>query len=417
MPLPSPHALRLLTLLGVGLLGVGSSTTRGAEIQILVEAGPHRRDATPVSFTIPTGVRPSQAWELRATDGSSRPLQFTEGQAWFIETNLPAGESRTYQLQRSRRGARNQPEAVTSTWDNHDLEVRFDGQPVFRYLAHEGHLPRTNIPPIYRRGGYFHPVFTPSGRRVTDDYPPNHVHHHGVWSAWTKTRFQGRSPDFWNMGQGKGRVDFAGFDRVQAGPVFARMEARQVHTDTLVTPAVQVLEEVWRATAYAIRLPEGPPVHLFDLESSQRLLTEHPLELPKYYYGGLGFRGPWAWNGATNALYLDANGVTDRIAGNGTRARWYWIGGQVDGSLAGIAVLGHPGNFRAPQPLRVHPTEPFVCWAPSHLADASIQPGKPLVSQYRFVTFDGPPDAARLERLWADFAEPPSVRVLPTASE
>ena len=36
----------------------------------------------------------------------------------------------------------------------------------------------------------------------------------------------------------------------------------------------------------------------------------------------------------------------------------------VDGALAGLAALVHPENFRAPQPVRVHPNEPFVCIAP-----------------------------------------------------
>ena len=64
------------------------------------------------------------------------------------------------------------------------------------YQAEPGEFPRANIKEAFRRGGYLHPIHAPNGRVVTDDFPPNHIHHHGVWWAWTKTEFQGRQPDF-----------------------------------------------------------------------------------------------------------------------------------------------------------------------------------------------------------------------------
>ena len=385
----------------------------GADLGIVVDAGPHDRESTPIHFTAPAALSTHQSWELRATDGTTRPIQWFHGEAWFLESDLRAGTSRSYRIEPANNPSANQTNALASAWVGKNLELRFSGNPVLQYLAHAGQRPRNNIEPIYERGGYLHPVRTPSGRVVTDDYPANHIHHHGIWSAWTKTRFDGRTPDFWNMGQGKGRVDFSRFDGLHIGPVLAGFEARQVQIDTGVSPPVRVLEDSWCTAVYPVRLSKGPPLHVFDVQSEQRLLTEKPLELPKYYYGGLGFRGPWNWNGEANMAYLDSNGVTNRVTANGTRARWYWVGGTVDGALAGIAVLGHPANFRAPEPLRVHPKEPFVCWAPSHLGDWALEPGKAHVARYRFVVFDGAPDAGMLNRLWADFAEPPVVRVEP----
>lgn len=398
------HSLILAALVPWAVIGASLP-------EITVEAGSYPRQSTLVHFPAPSGLSTNRSWQLRAADGSTRPLQLTDGEAWFVETNLPALTSRTYRIERAGRASRRESYRPSARWVGQDVELSLGGHAVLRYLAHEGRLPRTNIAEVYRRGGYLHPVCTPSGRIVTDDYALNHIHHHGIWAAWTKTRFEGRTPDFWNMGEGKGRVDFARFDDLQVGAVFARLEARQVFTDTLAAPPVQVLEDAWAVTVYPVRLPAGPPIHVFDLRSEQRLLTPHPLELPKYFYGGMGFRGPWNWNGASSMSYLDSNGVTNRVAANGTQVRWYWVGGTVDGSLAGIAVLGHPDNYRSPQPVRVHPTEPFLCWAPSNLGDWSLQPGTPYLSQYRFVAFDGPANPDLLERLWADFAEPPLVRV------
>ncbi len=407
-PLPIRPALLAFTL---ALAHTLATSAHGAVPEIVVDAGPHARESALAGFNPPDGIRTDQSWELRAADGSVRTLQFADGHAWFIETKLPAGATRRYQLHPSQGASPRDPQATSTAWIERDLEVRVDGRPVLRYLAHEGRRPRPEIPPIFERGGYLHPVLTPSGRIVTDDYPANHVHHHGIWAAWTKTLFDGRAPDFWNMGEGKARVDFLGFDGFDSGPVLSRFSGRQVYLDTLVSPPVRVLEDTWQVTVVPIRLPDAPPFHLFDLRSEQRIVAAQALELPKYYYGGVGLRGPWNWNGKANARYLDSNGVTNRVTANETRARWYWLGGQVTGELAGIAVLGHPENFRAPQPLRVHPNEPFVCWAPSQGGDWSIQPGSPYVSRYRYVAFDGEPDPGLLDRLWSDFAEPPTVQL------
>jgi hypothetical protein len=88
------------------------------------------------------------------------------------------------------------------------------------------------------------------------------------------------------------------------------------------------------------------------------------------------------------------------------------MGGVLDGALTGIAILGHPDNVRAPQPQRIHPTEPFLNFAPQQAGDVEILPGKPLTLRYRFVVVDGPPDRANLDRLWNDYAHPPRVSMI-----
>ena len=61
--------------------------------------------------------------------------------------------------------------------------------------------------------------------------------------------------------------------------------------------------------------------------------------------------------------------------------------------------------------MRLHPTEPFFCFTPSQLGDWEIAPGKPFVSHYRFIIADGPPDKTELNRLWKDYAHPPSAKI------
>jgi hypothetical protein len=138
------------------------------------------------------------------------------------------------------------------------------------------------------------------------------------------------------------------------------------------------------------------------------------VKLPQYRYGGIGLRGNWAWNGKDKLNFLNSEGMTDRSKGdkNETVGRWAHMGGVLDGALTGIAILGHPDNVRAPQPQRIHPTEPFLNFAPQQAGDVEILPGKPLTLRYRFVVVDGPPDRANLDRLWNDYAHPPRVSMI-----
>jgi hypothetical protein len=40
------------------------------------------------------------------------------------------------------------------------------------------------------------------------------------------------------------------------------------------------------------------------------------------------------------------------------------------------------------------------------IGDWKIEAGKPYVSRYRFIVYDGAPDKAELDRLWNDYANP-----------
>lgn len=276
------------------------------------------------------------------------------------------------------------------------------------YQAASGPLPRADIPNQFRRGGYVQNLLSPSGLRVNDDFPTNHVHHHGIWSPWTKTKFEGREPDFWNMGDKKGRVDFIAVDARWSGPVHAGIRSRHDMIDMLAKPEKTALHETWDLRTYSLH---DSSLRIADLVIEQTCATAAPLELPEYRYGGLGFRGNGSWNGAANCFFLTSEGITNRVTAHATRARWCWIGGYVDGRLTGLVIMDHPQNFRFPQPMRIHPDEPFFCYAPPLLGDFSITPEQPYRARYRLVTLDGYPDSDRINRLWDDFAAPATARV------
>lgn len=368
-------------------------------------AGVDRR-ATVVSFSLP--VSPTrEAYHLEPPSGASRPLQVGPNRAWFVVERLGADEERTYQIRAGQASSDN----IGLQHRDKTVDVSINGTPVFRYWTEPRPTPHPDIESIYERGGYLHPVRTPSGRVITGDYPLDHKHHHGIWSAWTNTEFRGREPDFWNMGGGTGTVEPMALDSTWSGPVQAGLQARHRYIDLSAAEPVTALFESWTLRVYQLPTPESATSYrMFDLRVEQTTASASPLALPTYHYGGVAVRGPEAWHGAENSHFRTSTG-RDRSDGNETRARWNYFGGSVEGSPAGIAMLGHPDNFRAPQPLRLHPEMPYFTFAPSQLGLWTISPGHPYEARYRFVTFDGHPDPDVLDRLWADYAYPPAVTV------
>jgi len=371
----------------------------------VVDAGEVDRYNSVVSFDWPESLSRHDAG-LYDAQGEELAVQYYDKRGWFILGELQSGAQASFVLKSK---TSSDFETIESSFrDNGAVGFSLDGSMVLQYNSAETDLPRKNIKKKFKRGGYIHPVMTPSGITVTDDYPRNHTHHHGIWAAWTKTEFDGREPDFWNMGNRSGTVIPAGLDTTWAGPVLAGTKSKHVYVDLSADEPVDVLNESWEINVFSIPTEGAKPYYLFDLHVLHETATEKPLHLPEYRYGGIGFRGHWDWNGAKKTFFLTSEGK-DRSNGHATRADWCHIGGLVDGSLAGLAILSHPDNFRHPQPMRIHPTEPFFNWAPSQAGDWSITPDQPYKVTYRFVVMDGEPDSALYDRLWQDFATPPSV--------
>jgi Family of unknown function (DUF6807) len=370
---------------------------------LTVEAGRFDRSDVVVSFPVSGGIDGKST--LRDESGKTTALQVEAGQASFVLADLKAGKSKQYRIVPSNSSEMR----VKATADERLLRVTSGADKIFDFRL-QRELPEPAIKAAFKRAGYMHPVYSPSGRVVTDDYPSDHYHQHGIMFAWTKTEFEGRHPDFWNMGDGTGSVEFDGIGNSWSGPVHAGFTARLRYVDLSAPKPVNVLNEVWSVHVYALQ--SGPKPHTaFDIVSTQRTAGNSPLLLPDYRYGGMAVRGHRNWRTKENVTFLTSEGK-DRLGGDDTQARWCAIFGQVDGALAGIAMLGHPDNFRAPQPLRIHPNDPYFNFSPSKRGDWKIDPGKPYVSRYRFVAFDGPADSAELDRLWNDYANPPKVSLL-----
>lgn len=266
------------------------------------------------------------------------------------------------------------------------------------------------VKPEFSKSGFIHPLTSPSGQVLTRIQPPDHYHHYGIWGPWTKTTIEGREVDFWNLGDGKGRVDFDRILSQKTNSKYSELVIRQNHMDLLAPKGPQLaLEEdlsirVWNK--------EGER-YLVDYSTTISTPLKSSVLLEAYRYGGgIGFRATEKWD-HTNSTILTSEG-NDRKTADGTFAKWLIVQGEssAPSGQSGILFLSHPANRSHPEPMRVWPEDSnegkenvFVEFCPIRHESWEIQPGKKYTLHYRMVVFDGNMTAAEAEEFWKSFSK------------
>lgn len=395
----------------------GTGGTSGVSLgSIQVDAGALARDHSVVTFSLPTAAGKKNV-VLKDSTGNQLPLQVdAQGKATFILPTLAAGAQATYTVEEV--GA-DLPDGIGPTQGTDmQMHIKQGDTERFRWMLVPDNF--ANKPANDVRAGYIYPLYTPSGLQVAGDYGEDHPHMHGIWSAWTLTTYKNRKVDFWNGYDNSGHVDLEQVTGAWSGPVHAGLSATLKHEAlTGVPPNMvmreKVMSETWVVTVYKTHEDAATPYYFFDIDSKQEVVTAEKLVIEEYHYGGFGYRSNIAWDAARGSV-LTSEGLSRANGADGSRAKWCASYGPIEGRNGGFAGLSHPTNFRHPQGLRVHPTNPFWSFTPVTAAGGGrfeIVPGTPYVSKYRVVVFDGNADAALLNRLWDDFATPPTVTVLP----
>jgi len=260
---------------------------------------------------------------------------------------------------------------------------------------------------IYRRSGCLHPVCSPSGQTVTAMYAKDHPHQQGIFSAWVRTTYQEETLDFWNLAAGTGRVLHENVVAIQEEEGRVGFEVDLIHRKE-TEPKVDILRERWKVTAY----PTDGTFRCFDLEATQSAITDQPLRVNEYHYGGFAVRGlsRWVTGGKDEAQkepepsgFLNNLG-SDRKEGNHQHAKWVSMWGEVDGKPVSITVLSHPSNFRFPQAARLHPGKPYFCYARCVDGEFVIDRDHPYQARYRYLVTDAMPDRKWLDQQWKQWA-------------
>ena len=398
---------RLLNTLLFGLLLISCQLLQATTIKI--EAGQYDRVGVPVRCPIPEGIPQNHPFILIANDTNERvPAQIDKSSdkpmiTWMLEQPLYSGQSRSYRIVLVD-GIPKRIQLVTTEEAEGAIKVRIGEKPVLEYNVDIRPSPDPNQP-FYERSGFIHPVYDTAGNVLTDDFPPDHYHQHGIMFPYKKTLFRNEFVNFWEQSAKLGDVFHSEVTGTVTGPVFGGFITRLNHvafpkTDKQAT----ALKEAWKVQVY-----KSEDVFLVDFTSRQQCATDHPLIVQENHYGGFAIRGRRGWNDGGDFLTSEEK---SRSNGNHTRPNWVDIHGPVpsenpiSASHSGIAIICHPENFRAPQPVRLHPSMPYFCFSPMVLGEFRIEPNKPLISRYRLVIHQDKAKPDEINRFYNDFAHP-----------
>jgi hypothetical protein len=375
--------------------------------EVIIEVSAAKHTPRDVQVHLSKPLSPSVTYQLKNTaTGHVVPAQLLDSTTlvFMLETPLAPGTTRSYVLTTTNKKFK---PAVKIEPQQNGLLVKVKNKPVFFYHTKEA-MPPADSPAYYRRSGFIHPLYSPDGNVLTDDFPAGHAHQHGIFLTWVNTTFRGQKVDFWNQHQKTGTVEHVEVLEVKEGPVFSRIKTKLRHVSLAHGP---VLEETWTLTIYPLSAE-----FMFDLESEQVNITSDTLFINKYHYGGLAFRGSKEWNRHDKVYFknnwqiLTSEGK-DTTNANHSHARWVDASGKLNGKVNGLTIFSAGDNFRYPQAIRVHPDMPYWCFAPMVDSAFTLTPGKPYRSKYRFFVHSGTATVPVREMLAEDWQQQPIGRI------
>ncbi|MBH53858.1 MAG: hypothetical protein CMI18_05865 [Opitutaceae bacterium] len=286
--------------------------------------------------------------------------------------------------------------AVTSEQSDGQITLLNKGEPVLTYHMDTA-VPPDGVEKHYKRSGFIHPLYSPNGKILTDDFPIGHVHQHAVFSAWTRATFKHEVVDFWNQHAQLGTANHVELESVEEDSFSAKIQQVSLKNG----PAI---DEKWN-----VSVSPSPSPFIIDIKIEQKCATNDEIYFHPYHYGGFGFRGSAHWSSEDKERYegsmhvLTSEGIVDVESSNHTRPNWIAVYGKIHGKHAGFVVMNHPSNFRSPQPIRVHPRMPYFVFTPPVSGSFILKPGFTYSAQYRIVTFDGTPDEKKIEKWYRDY--------------
>lgn len=359
---------------------------------------PHCGVALHVAVGLPDGTSPAagSAWQLvgdaledTALSAQLMPTMAQDGtvderQLTLAATIPPAtpAQARRFILQALPK--KSSPKYPFTFVDVDDASVKLvDGdRPVFVY--NHGAIARTDIPENdcrRKRSCYLHPVWGLNGEVLTDDFPKDHYHHHGLFWAWPHVTIAGKEHDLWSQAtngvagvNGDIQNKFVRWLCRGVGPAAAVLA---VENGWFVGEKKVMIERVWLRT-YAVSentrsldlefvwIPVGDPVTLRGSDGS---------------YGGVSMR--FAVGSPKDAVITVPSGIQQEDAGS-VRLPWAdmtysFAGGD---SRSGAAIFVAPSHLDYPPAWLLRHYGPLcVSWPGT--TERTFQPNMPIRLNYR----------------------------------
>ncbi|MGA2618112.1 MAG: DUF6807 family protein [Thermoguttaceae bacterium] len=202
--------------------------------------------------------------------------------------------------------------------------------------------------PAFNRANFFHPLVTPAGVTVSDDAPPDHLHHRGLFLSFTEVTWSGNAQrlkgNFWH-GDPAAKVAPGKVLYARGGPVCA---AIAVSHDFMIG-ARAVLEQDVIARAARV----SPRVNVLDVEYRITALGGDVVLGPNFY-SCLQLRGAAAFNRPDLVFsyddgkpHRDVDHRFDPPPEEPPLSRWIDETGLVEAKPVGAAVAIHPSTAKS----------------------------------------------------------------------
>jgi hypothetical protein len=289
------------------------------------------------------------------------------------------------------------------------IEIRDNGKLVFGWQSAPIKKPRGG--PEFAGSAFIHPLCTPSGFKLTDAQPSDHLHHFGVWWPWKFLSTDGRKFNTWELQvkQGRHAAVSATVTSKSADEVVLKLVNQSEIKTTADTKYQPVITE--QTTLRFARL--GKDAYVLDLTIRQEPVKGKNVEVIKYRYSGFSWRGTPDFKKANSQM--QTSGGHNRDTANGQTARWAMVSGDVPSGVqkekATILIMSAaPKNGGTPERLRVWNSKvgtdaQFINFNPVVETTQTMDTQHPGVSsrKYRLILADRaikPTEAKQLWQVW-----------------
>jgi hypothetical protein len=407
---PRLYTLSLAISIGTIARLVGLSNAFAADNPSIVMTTPSCDTTIHVSPAIPQdafqdGFETCRLVEIDRSDPANLvdcvPAINTDGmpdsKSGLLLASIPPGSGsdsvRRFRIDSAKTEPRRQDSTVFQFDDenNRSLGLRESDSPVLVY--NYGIIENAIAPATYRRSSYLHPIHGLDGEVLTDDFPPDHFHHRGLFWAWPHVRVAEHETSLWAL-QGV-RCEFSRWLFRHAGRAAAVLG---VENGWHLGDSQIMIERVW-LRIYRVAERDGARAIDVDLYWTA---TDLPVVLwgaEDKSYGGLSMRfGP-----RKDTLITTPDGVAKEDL-NLTCLPWADLSGLFSGATkpSGIAVFIESTHPDYP-PMWITRHYGFLGVGWPGVTPATLQPGRTVHLGYRIWIHRGQGQADAIKHIYQSY--------------
>ena len=275
------------------------------------------------------------------------------------------------------------------------LTVLDAGKKVLSYVYGDTLPP--GVDPRYTRASYIHPLYSLDGQVLTQDFPRDHRHHHGLFWAWPVVEVRSVKTSNWEPAEPALRQLFVKWIKREVTDAGARLVVENTWklggTEDVAEETVTIF--VHGATLYGraidieiVLRPVGGPITLRGAPEDNK------------GYSGLTFRGVDR-EGWDEDVFRGGSMTTDEgpLAADSTGRAFRWA--DISSPGAGVAIFVSPDHPGFPLPWLVRNSYAGVlnpCWP--GLEGAVLGPGIPISLRYRIYVHRGDAASGRVKEAY-----------------